>query len=141
MDLIQLVGTWRLVSFVARDPDGGESDTYGAEPRGVLMYDLGGRMSVHIARASRDALADALEGYFGYFGRYSVDASAGIVTHHVEGASHPDFAGTDQRRLFTLQDERLVLSTAPDQSDGPAITYVATWQRQLQVTPSPIACR
>lgn len=106
------------------------------------MYDEDGRMSVHIARADvrpfassdlasvgREALQDAFDGYFGYFGTYTVDESAGIVTHHVEGASHPDFTGTDQRRRFMLQSDRLVLTTAREPAAGPGVTYVATWER------------
>jgi Lipocalin-like domain len=119
-----LVGTWRLVSFVARGADGRETATYGSDPRGLLIYDKGCRMSVQIARGD-------LEEYFGYFGRYTVDEGAGTVTHHIEGASHPNFVGTDQRRLFTWQNECLVLSTPPSEPIGGSdVTYVATWQRQ-----------
>ena len=63
--------------------------------------------------ASAEELRTAFDDYFGYFGKYSVDESAGTITHHVEGASHPNFAGTDQRRYFTLLANRLVLRTAP----------------------------
>lgn len=139
----RFVGTWRLVSFVARDAGGRETDTYGDKPCGLLIYDSGGRMSVHIARAEvrpftsdnlvdvgRDELQDAFDGYFGYFGRYTVDERAGVVTHHVEGASHPNFAGTDQRRLFTRPEDRLMLTTATDGTGSPAVIYVATWERQ-----------
>ena len=108
-------GTWSLVSFVARDADGREINEYGPAPRGYLMYADQGRMSVHITGNDR---------YFGYFGRYTVDEKSGIVTHHVEGASDPDFAGTNQRRLFTWRGSRLVLTTPP----GSDVTYIATWE-------------
>jgi len=57
-----------------------------------------------------------------------VDESAGTVTHHVEGASNPNYAGTDQRRFFTWQGYRLALSTPP--GEGTGVTYIATWERQ-----------
>jgi Lipocalin-like domain len=136
------VGTWRLVSFLGHGADGPETNTYGSNPHGFLIYDKGGRMSVQIARsnqrpfksddpshASLEELKDASEGYFGYFGRYTVDERAGTVTHHVEGGSYPNFVGTDQRRLFTLQNDRLVLSTSAERTSR-SVTYVATWERQ-----------
>jgi hypothetical protein len=139
----RFVGTWRLVSFVGHGADGRETSTYGSKPHGFLIYDKGGRMSVQIARSDRrsfksgdlfraspEELKDAFEGYFGYFGRYTVDERAGTVTHHIEGGSYPNFVGTDQRRLFTWQNDCLVLSTPPERMDGSDVTYVATWERQ-----------
>jgi Lipocalin-like domain len=139
----RFVGTWRLISFVGRDAEGRETSTYGPKPLGVLMYDKGGRMSVQIARSDRrpfesgdlfragpEELKEAFDGYFGYFGRYTVDERAGTVTHHIEGGSFPNFVGTDQRRVFRWQGDHLVLSTPPERMGGSDITYVATWERQ-----------
>ena len=138
----RLVGTWRLVSFVGHAADGRETSRYGPNPIGVLIYDEGGRMSVQIARSDRrpftsddplraspEEIKDAFDGYFGYFGRYTVDERAGTVTHHVEGGSFPNFAGTDQRRLVTWHGDRLVLSTPAERTGGSDVTYVATWER------------
>jgi hypothetical protein len=88
------------VSFVGRGADGIETSTYGLEPLGYLMYGKGGHMSVQIARfdrtpfkssdpsrASPEELKNAIDGYFGYFGRYTVDDRARTVTHHVESCS------------------------------------------------------
>ena len=128
----QFVGTWRLVSFVAHAADGRETNTYGANPHGLLMYDNNGRMAVQIAPSDRTPLrpGDAVERFFGYFGRYTVEEPAGTVTHHIEGSSYPNFVGTDQRRHFTLENNRLVLSTPPGPTDGSDVTYVVTWERQ-----------
>jgi hypothetical protein len=139
----RFVGTWRLVSFVARGADGREMAAYGTPPRGLLMYDEGGRMSVQIARSDRrltesDAFhislspeegGDPVEDYFAYFGRYTVDESAATVTHHVEAGSISGFDGTDQRRGFRLQGDRLMLATLPEPTDGSNVTYVAIWER------------
>ena len=139
----RFVGTWRLVSFVGHGADGHETADYGPTPRGCLMYDKGGRMSVQIThsdrrpfksgdpfRASPEELKDAFDGYFGYFGTYSVDENAGTVTHHVEGASYPNYVGTDQRRFFAWQGNRLVLSTPPVRAAVGDVTYVVAWERQ-----------
>jgi hypothetical protein len=139
----RLVGTWRLVSYTGQGADGRATNEYGANPRGRLIYDKGGRMSVHLAdprrkpfvsgdplRAAPDEMKDAFAGYFGYFGTYTVDEKAGVVTHHVEEASYPNFAGTNQRRFFTLQGRRLILRTPPVLAGGTEITYVAIWERE-----------
>ena len=131
------------MSFAGQGADSRETHEYGPNPQGRLMYDKGGRMSVHLAdphrrpfvsgdpfRGAPEELKGAFEGYFGYFGTYTVDEEAGVVTHHVEGASYPNFVGTDQRRLFRLQGSRLVLRTPPGLAGGADITYVATWERE-----------
>lgn len=141
----RIVGTWRLLTFVRHDADGRESSPFGPKPLGALMYDHKGHMSVQIARAhqrpfpSDDAsragvqeLRDALESYFAYFGSYTVDERTGTVTHHVERGSHANFDGKDQKRMFTLQGDRLVLTTARESTDAPGITYVATWERRCE---------
>lgn len=136
------VGTWRLVSFVRRSAEGREVSTYGPRPRGLLMYDNGGHMSVQIARSERntsepdraihpdpESVADTFESYFGYFGRYTVDETTATVTHHVQASSAASLDGTDQRRRFRWQGDQLVLATLSDELNGSAMTYVATWQR------------
>lgn len=137
----ELVGTWRLVSFVSYRADGREINTFGPRPRGLLMYDPGGHMSVQIASSDRNfsdsdpaihrdpESDDPLESYFGYFGRYTVNDSTATVTHHVHASSDTGLDRTDQPRRIRWQGDHLVLSTLPDEVNGTGITYVATWQR------------
>ena len=98
-------------------------------------------MSVHISRSDQRPFPEgdhppagepgnAFEGYFGYFGTYTVDEKAGTVTHHIEGASDPDYVGTDQRRFIAWQGNRLILSTSPEGAARPDVMYVATGQRE-----------
>ena len=139
----RLVGSWRLVSYEGRSADGRLTLDYGPTPLGQLMYDGGGRMSLHLMKPDRkrfdsgdflrptpDELREAFDGYFGYYGRYSVDEKAGVVTHHVEGAAYPNYIGTDQRRLFKLEGDRLILQTPPERAGGTDITYSIVWQRE-----------
>jgi Lipocalin-like domain len=99
-------------------------------PAGAQSADRRPFKSEDPSRASPEELKDAFDGYFAYFGRYTVDERAGTVTHHLEGGSYPNFVGTDQRRLFMLQGDRLVLSAPPERMGGSEVTYVATWERQ-----------
>lgn len=139
----RLVGTWRLLSYVGQGADGRETNDYGPTPLGRLMYDKAGRMSVHLTNPRRtpfasgdlfrptpEELKNAFDGYFGYFGTFTVDEKAGMVTHHVEGASYPNYVGTDQRRFFTLEGDRLSLRTPPELVGGTDITYVVAWKRE-----------
>jgi hypothetical protein len=139
----RLIGSWRLVSYDRQSGTGEATPVFGPAPRGRLIYDAAGRMSVHLADPRRAAFASndflrgtpeevrqAFEGYFGYFGSYSVDVAAGTVTHHVEGASFPNYAGTDQKRFFTLSGDRLSLGTPPTVRGGARFTYLVAWERE-----------
>jgi hypothetical protein len=64
---------------------------------------------------------EAYLGYVAYFGKYSVDETTRVVTHHVEASLMPSFVGTDQRRPATLEGNRLTLS------DGK--TFRVVWER------------
>lgn len=139
-----LQGTWRLVSIDERDAEG-KSVTpvdYGPEPIGLLMYDATGHMAAQAMRRDRPRLASddvhlatpelaktAFCGYGAYFGTYTVDEKAGIVTHHVQGSLIPNWEGGDQRRRFTLSGNTLVLEPPEIQAAGQKRTRRLTWQR------------
>ncbi len=139
----QLVGCWRLVSYETRTRSGEVEAVYGPSPRGLLIYDSGGRMSVHLMdsrrkgfasgdrlKATPEELKQAFDGYFGYFGTYSVDEAARAVIHHVEGAAFPNYVGTEQKRFFTLSGDRLELSTPPTVRGGVEVTFLVRWERE-----------
>ena len=138
----QLVGAWRLVSFESRDESGKVRYPLGKNAIGQISYGAEGRMSVLLVQADRPPFASgdmrrgtdaevrsAFEGFIGYFGTYSVDAAAGTVTHHVQGASFPNWMGGDQVRFCELEDGRLILSTPPFLYDGQINRSVLIWER------------
>lgn len=121
-----LVGAWKLLSVETRRSDGTVSPLYGAATSGVLVYDRSGQMSAHLMdlsiqrcgtmdrRKCPDSVArNAFDNYLGYWGRYELLPGQNVVIHHVEGASHPDWIGTDQKRTFELSGNRIVISTPP----------------------------
>jgi len=130
-----LIGTWRIILADDR-PNNREAwvHSYGDHPRGYLIYDVSGHMSIQFGSdpptppfASGDDFAEtdaearhAYEYYTAYFGTYTVDASRGIITHHVEGSLQPSYTGTDQERPFKLLGDRLELG------DG------QTWRRVFE---------
>jgi hypothetical protein len=117
----QLLGSWHLVSWSIADA---ESVIYplGPEAIGQLSYDAAGRVSAQLARqhqsrfarddwqrATTEEKSAAWSSYFGYFGTYTIDEDAHVVTHHIEGSWFPNLVGSEQARHYQLEDGRLVL--------------------------------
>ena len=139
-----LVGTWRLVSF--EDVENGQTiRRFGDKPLGLFVYTADGHVAIQIANPANPAcvapakkfgpgkkddlpvtactpeqMQALLEGYVAYWGTYTVDAAAGVVIHHVRSDVSNGYAGTDQRRPFRLEGDRLVIG------DG------KTWARVLE---------
>jgi hypothetical protein len=64
-----------------------------------------------------------------YGGTYSVDGNA--VTHDVDISWNQSFTGSKQKRFFTLEGDRLILSTpeSVDPIDGKLSVRRMTWQK------------
>lgn len=123
----QFAGAWRLVSVQTVRANGEVIyPFYGKHPEGILIYDASGWMSVQIvsdpiptmpAADSRDTFlagsaADkvkAIDGYYAYYGTWTVDASALTVTHHIRQSLYPGERGKDFVRKFTFEGNRLTL--------------------------------
>ena len=119
----RLHGAWSLVSFRAILPDGSERAPYGGGAHGQLLYHradgLGGRVSVHIARApaerppwatadpaagTADERAAAAASYRAYCGSFAVrrDGLSLIVAHYVELSLMPNRVGATLERRATI---------------------------------------
>ncbi len=72
----------------------------GRDALGVLQYSPDGKVSVHIMG----------EGYFAYFGDYTVDEAAATVTHHLELCSDPNLVGASHLRNAKFEDGGLTLT-------------------------------
>jgi hypothetical protein len=72
----------------------------GRDALGVLQYSADGKVSVHIMG----------EGYFAYYGDYTVDEAASAVTHHLELCSDPTLVGVSNLRNARLEGGRLALT-------------------------------
>jgi hypothetical protein len=130
-----LAGTWELLDFISRDPDGTVTRPFG-RAIGRLMYDAHGHMAGQIMQPGRaaagrgdDAAARAaLEGYIAYFGTYVVDDTGGVVTHQVTGSLNPAVVGTEQVRRMRLEGDRLVLE-ADFRTRRGTVVQTLTWRR------------
>ena len=139
----KFVGVWRLLSVEYRTDDGAIVESpFGAEAEGTIMYDSLGNMSAQIARKNRPQFSSAdrgaatveekkaaFESYVAYFGRYRVDEREGTVTHEVQQALFPNWAGGKQVRYYTFADRKLTLRTPPFQYLGKRVTAVLLWDK------------
>ena len=137
-----LVGTWRLVSYEARDSKGQIQYPLGEHVSGQLIYDAAGNMSAHVMRNDRPLFAAndsargtdaevraAFDGYTSYFGTYTIDSKKETVTHRVRGASYPNWVASDQLRYYKFDGSRLSLSAPPIVVGGQTFDFVLIWER------------
>src|SRR5262245_19720832 len=136
------IGTWHLVSCESRDESGEVQYPLGRDAVGQLMYDAEGNMSASLAQGNVPPFASddlssgtdaevraAFNGFFAYFGRYSVDPAQGTVTHHIRGASFPNWTGVEHVRHFRADGRRLILWTPEIRVEGRKVTLIAIWER------------
>ena len=106
----RFLGSWELVEWVATSQRGETTHPYGEEAQGQITYTADGRMSAHLMRPPADP-ADAPPQHLAYWGRFTIQAADGTVTHHVIGADMPNWIGSDQVRRFRFEGpDRLILS-------------------------------
>lgn len=133
--LKRFAGNYRLVTFVNFDDKGASRDA-GYEG-GRIMYDTAGNMAAQLMRINRKPLsqpsteaerAAAYTGYTAYYGKFTIDPSQSKVTHHVEGATNPNWPKTDLIRYyeFSPDGKRLMLSIKNAQG---RVTGTLTWER------------
>jgi hypothetical protein len=110
----QLVGTWTVVSWEQERPDGSKFQRFGANPNGVHVFDANGRYVVMFAHPDLPKIAsnnpstptpEELKGLVGrsiaYYGTYTVDEGAKVITLRVEASSFPNQVGADNKRTIT----------------------------------------
>lgn len=132
-DAMRLVGGWRLVSALT---NGKVNASRGANPTGLIFYDATGWMSVQFKGdhppveitgdepTPEEALASVKQ-YWAYFGTYSVDERAKIVTHHRQGSAtpgwhkHPDYV----RAYEFVGDNRVVLRPQAPARNGNELVW------------------
>src|SRR6266699_2978833 len=133
-----LAGTWTLVSAVT-EQGGNKTDTFGPNPKGILMVDAKGRYVIAFARADLPKVASnnrttatpeenkaIVGGSLTHFGTLSINAADKTFTFKIETATFPNWSGTEQKRPFTISGDQLRY-TAAAASGGGSATVV--WKR------------
>jgi hypothetical protein len=128
-----IVGTWRIVSYVHKDAAGETSLPMGARPDGYLIVGPDRRCTVLVVAEDRKAAHDE-EGYaqlaktmIGYSAPFTDEPDgAGLkVTLHPDVSWNQTMTGASLVRLVSLEDGKLVVRSAP----GPNGAAVAKFER------------
>jgi GH15 family glucan-1,4-alpha-glucosidase len=132
------VGTWTLVS-ITLEQDGKKTDFYGPNPRGQLMYDANGRLSVIITRSDLPKFASnsretgtaeenkaIVQGSIAYFGTYTVSETDKTISYHIESSTFPNWNGADRKASFNISGDELSIHviSGPLTSIGTGTAYV-----------------
>jgi hypothetical protein len=139
---VSVAGTWKLISYETVTPSGVRTFPLGEDAVGLLIYQSSGRMSVQFMRRDRPTFKSgdawrgsleeeraAFEGFFSYAGRYTVDAARGVVTHHIEISSAPNYVGSDVERTFSVSGNRVTQRTPQRQLAGQTSSSILIWER------------
>jgi hypothetical protein len=107
----QIVGTWSL-SEQWVEQDGKRIQRFGANPKGIAMYDGSGRFATILLRAdlpkfaSNNAMTGTpeenkaiVQGSNATYGTWSIDEPDGSLISQIEGSRFPGWVGQRQKRL------------------------------------------
>jgi hypothetical protein len=133
-----LVGTWFPVAAINTRPDGTVIETFGPNPKGILIFQSDGHFAFILNRAALPKFASnnrgtgtaeenktIVQGSFAYFGTYTVKDNTVIM--HVDGGTWPGWYGIDlERRILSYAGSELKW-TDPTPSIGGTIENV--WKR------------
>jgi hypothetical protein len=103
----QLVGTWTLVST-------DNAQNFGANPKGMLVFDGNGRYSLVFMRSDLPKFAASaadkgtaeenkavMQGMVAHFGTYTVNEADKTILSRAEGSWFPNLVGTEAKRIIT----------------------------------------
>ena len=140
----QLIGAWRLVSYVESPIDGSpKRSPMGAKPEGIIMYTPDGYMSAQLMHPGRpnfasgdwfkgtpEEIKEEASGYIAYCGPFHADEEKQHLTHSMFVSLFPNWLGQTQPRVCKIEGDMLHLSTAsPIKSGGKETNSYLTWKR------------
>ena len=113
-----LVGAWTLEKYVDTPEGGAPVFVFGERPSGLFVFTPDGHVSVNlmrnppVSRRGVDPDPDTCvpDWYCSYFGTYEHDPAEGTWTTHVTGGNISNYLGTDQRRRFRIEGDRMIIS-------------------------------
>lgn len=133
----QLVGAWTVTSQEQIRKDGSKVERFGANPKGIAIFEANGLFVTILARpdlpklTSNDPMnpspeeAKALEiGSLAYFGTYTVDEPSKTILLKIEASTLPNQLGFEGKRVITTlsADELKYTNTTAVGDLGPVVT-------------------
>ncbi len=138
----QILGTWKLVSYVREEvASGAKSDVMGAHPSGYINYGPDGRMIVIIVGSDRkkpagpvatpDEAEALIRSMLAYAGAYTIDSKAKTVTHQIDVSWDQSRTGESHVRHYNFDGDRITLTTEPsnDPATGKKTVRTLAWER------------
>ena len=122
----RLVGTWSFVSSVSTRKDGSTFERWGANPKGIIMFDRGGNYA-QIIVGSESKIFGAKT--FCAFGTYSVEAETKLLVTRIEACSTPKLTGAIQNRGHMLLTDGEFKYSNPLTSSGASAEVL--WKRLI----------
>jgi Lipocalin-like domain len=135
----QLLGTWTLVSSDQVRADGSKLKQFGANPKGINVFDANGRFFLMVASADNSQIASNGRGKtnseedgltvesIAYYGTYTVDEEVNVISLHLDASTFPNQIGTDQKRNVTSLTADKLKYSSPAAISGVQVHQV--WKR------------
>ncbi len=140
----QLIGVWKLVSYVEKPVDGSAPFyPFSETPQGIIMYTPDDFMSAQLCHPDRvhfvsgdwfkgapqEFEAEATS-YLAYTGPVQVDEEKQTLTHSMFISLFPNWIGQTQPRVVRIEGDFLNLSSeSPIQSGGKTVNSYLQWKR------------
>jgi Lipocalin-like domain len=137
VDVDSPVGTWRLISWQVIVDNGPPQNVFGSHPKGFLTLTKEGRLIVLTTAENRRAGKNDEEraalhrSMVAYSGKYRIEGNDLITI--VDVSWNEEWNGSEQRRRFRIEGEKLFIETAP----APSILFPdrtdfrrIVWQRE-----------
>jgi hypothetical protein len=133
----QLVGSWRLTSWVIQVVGGEATEPFGPNPKGRAVFTSDGFSAFMIARPDRKPAtndtdsAALLKSLMVYTGKFTIDGDK--LTTDVDLSWNEIFTGTSQVRFFKLEGDKLSIRTAEQASavfPGKRVVGTLNWERE-----------
>lgn len=118
-----LVGIWKLISWQVIGENEEPQDVFGSHPKGYLIITREGRMmALNVAESRNGGMGDAEraalhKSMLAYTGKVRVEGNDFITT--VDVSWNEVWSGTEQRRHFRIEGDRLFIETGP----APSIVF------------------
>jgi hypothetical protein len=132
-----LVGNWKLISYQLIIESDEPKDIFGQQPKGYLILTPEGRMMALLTSDTRkfgpsDAeRAELQKSMIAYSGRYRIEGGDFITT--VDTSWNEAWNGTEQRRHYAVEGNKLMIESAPQQSTvfvGKTVYGKLVWARE-----------
>jgi Lipocalin-like domain len=140
----QLIGAWKLVSYVEKQVDGSAPTCpFGEDAQGIIMYTHDGFMSAQLSVRQRapftsddwskgkpEEFAAAASSYFAYAGPFQVDEEKQSLSHSMFISLFPNWIGQTQPRVVHVEGDFLTITTEkPVESLGKMVKPQLRWKR------------